>query len=108
MLSTTVINRGVARVLDQQLEAAVADFQLALSLDPEKNAASVYLNLAVAKTLMGNTDAAQTEFSRALEFDPAMAEVYATRAKFLLQTCNEPERALLDFVTADFIKEAGE
>jgi serine/threonine protein kinase/Tfp pilus assembly protein PilF len=78
-------NRGVIRVKQGKVDAAIADFQKAIALRPKQWQA--YANLADVYLRQGKPDEALAQLDKAIEFQP-LASLYRTRAKLHLQRGN--------------------
>ncbi|PSP15784.1 MAG: hypothetical protein BRC58_11050 [Cyanobacteria bacterium QS_8_64_29] len=81
-------NRGIARTLRGNYDAAVRDYDRAIELDPDN--ASAYFNRANARTQLGNLQGALSDFDAALrqnpEFAAALANRGVARAALVLQS----------------------
>jgi lipoprotein NlpI len=71
------INRGKARADKGTLDAAIADYDKAISLDP--NWARIYNNRGFAKVRKGDFDAAIADLDKAIALDPTDAYAYNNR-----------------------------
>jgi lipoprotein NlpI len=76
------ITRGISEAEHDDYDAAIADFNQALALQPDD--AGVYFNLGLAKNGKKDFDGAMADFDRVLALDPADADAYLSRglAKF--------------------------
>ena len=70
-------NRGNAKERLGQHDAAFADYDRAIELDP--NYAIAYSNRGAAKHSLGQYDAALADYNRAIELDPNYAAAYSNR-----------------------------
>ena len=70
-------NRGAAKERLGQHDAAFADYDRAIELDP--NYAAAYSNRGAAKERLGQHDAALADHNRAIELDPTLAIAYSNR-----------------------------
>lgn len=70
-------NRGNARVSQNKLDAAIADFNQAIELAPDQ--ADPYLNRGTALEAQGNFQAAITDYNQVLKIDPQDAFAYNNR-----------------------------
>ncbi|MEO6246700.1 MAG: tetratricopeptide repeat protein, partial [Opitutaceae bacterium] len=77
------IARGIARISRGELEAALADFDRALVLDPKNDEA--YLSRGVAKMSQGDLDTASADFTQAIALNAKNAMAYVNRAVAKLQ-----------------------
>ena len=93
-------NRGNARVSQNKLEAAIADFNQAIELAPE--AADPYLNRGTALEAQGKYDEAIADYNRVLELNPDDAMAYNNRGNAKSGE-GEWEQALTDYRKASEI-----
>jgi len=92
----------VAQRTPESMKAAVAEFEKAVSIDPDYALAHAELALALFLTPPG--DLTQEEYSakkeahlkKALALDPTLAEAHAAKAFFALET-SDPEEQLAEF-----------
>lgn len=75
--ATAFLNRGDA-LSAGLMDAAIADFDRAVTLDPRLSAA--YVNRGNVFAQMGKTDFALADYHQAIQLDPRFAAVYAMRA----------------------------
>src|SRR5687767_6982830 len=73
----------------KDLDGAIAEFEKALSLDP--NRATTYAELGSVQLASGNRDAADKAFRKAIEIDPKSAKAHLAFAHFLWNTGSLPE-----------------
>jgi Tfp pilus assembly protein PilF len=71
-------NRGQARHLAGDIDGALADYDQALRLAPER--AKVYANRGMARQAKGDLDGALADFDQAIRLDPADPGAYSKRA----------------------------
>jgi tetratricopeptide (TPR) repeat protein len=96
-LSNLYTNRGVRHQIRHELDAAVADYDQALQLNPKnKNALNDRGN---AFSDQHKLDKALADFSKAIEIDPTYAYAYNNRATIYGQR-GELDRAIADFDAA--------
>ena len=84
-------------VARQELDAAVADFDRAISLRPEF--AFAYLSRGVAARRSGNLDRAVADFDHAIALAPGMADAFAARGD-AFRAKGDLDKAILDFTRA--------
>ena len=70
---------GVRKVKAGDLEGAIADFTMAITLDPRNIAG--YNNRAHVRALQGNPDAAIADYSRAIALKPDDSSAYSDRGE---------------------------
>lgn len=90
-------NRGNARVSQNKLEAAIADFDQAVELAPD--ASDPYLNRGTALEGQGKYEAAIADYNRVLELNPNDAMAYNNRGN-AESGQGEWEKALIDYQKA--------
>jgi lipoprotein NlpI len=90
-------NRGNAHAAKGDHDAAIADFDEALKLDPKN--ASAYNNRGNARNDKGESDAALADFSAAIKQNTRYASAYFNRAN-LLAAKGDTAAALKDYDTA--------
>ena len=98
-------NRGSAKAVLRQHDAALADYDEAIRLKPDSAA---YSNRGVAKVALGQLDAALADYDEAIRLKPDSAEVYSNRgeAKAALKLKDEARK---DFeITIDLARKAGD
>ena len=71
-------NRGIARNDKGDLDGAIADFNKAISINP--NISEVYNNRGNARNDKGDLDGAIADFNTAISIDPTLASAYAGRS----------------------------
>jgi tetratricopeptide (TPR) repeat protein len=90
-------NRGNARVSQNKLEAALADYNKAMELAP--NATDPYLNRGTALEGLGRWNEAIADYSRVLELDPNDAMAYNNRGN-AVAGMGDWEKAIADYKKA--------
>lgn len=89
--------RGVARLAQDDAEAALADLDAALELEPE--VADYYYNRGLARQRLMDYQGAIDDYTRAMVRDPAQAVYYVNRGESLILSgvkrggCEDVERA---------------
>jgi tetratricopeptide (TPR) repeat protein/S1-C subfamily serine protease len=73
------INRGNAKSALGQKQEAIADYDLAISINP--NYVDCYVNRGTVKFQLKQKQAAIADFDRAIEIDPNDAEIFTKRAR---------------------------
>jgi tetratricopeptide (TPR) repeat protein len=73
-----LVNRGIEKGKNGDLDGAIADFNRAIELDPKDDAP--YYNRAQAKRLKKDTAGAIADYTRAIELRPDYARAYYNRA----------------------------
>src|SRR5436190_5363014 len=72
-----LVNRGIEKAKNGDLDGAIADFDRAIQLDPKD--AAIYNNRGLAKQAKGDFNAAIADFNRAIELNPKDAVAYSNR-----------------------------
>src|SRR4029079_17910369 len=90
-------NRGNAWYARGNFGRAIADYDMAITLDP--NTASAYTNRATVRRDVGYTDGAIEDYAKAITLDPRHARAYSSRGELFLQQHNYA-RAIADFERA--------
>ncbi len=90
----TYTNRGVALLQAGETQAALADYESAIKLNPKF--CQAHNNRGSLLSDLGHYDEAIREFDKAIEFDPYYADAYDNRANALARK-GEPEKALTDY-----------
>lgn len=90
----TYNNRGVALLQAGQTQAALADYESAIRLNPKFTRA--HNNRGSVLSDLGRYDEAIRDFDTAIEQDPYYADAYGNRGNALARK-GEPERALTDY-----------
>lgn len=88
-----LINRGVMRIREGNLDSAMADLQLAIALRPQQYQG--YVNLAQAYLKGQQLEQAIEQLDRAIQLEPNVASLYRTRARLQLLRQNQSD-ALAD------------
>jgi tetratricopeptide (TPR) repeat protein len=85
----------------KDLNAAVAEIEEAIKLDPDRSA--TYTNLGVLEVNRGKRDAAEQAFKKAIELDAKSATAYLALANFywIDRNLDEAERALAKALTLE-------
>lgn len=78
------VESGLAKFNRKDYQGAIADYNRALSIDP--NYASAYNNRGLAKRLMGASDSAIEDYKYALKIDPDNANAYNNLGNVLIGT----------------------
>lgn len=97
LLVDTYAGYGVSLAEGQKFDAAIAEFQRGLALDPSN--AGLRYNLATALFDAGRQEASQIEVRRALALDPANADAYHLLGK-LLALQGDYKEGLINLETA--------
>lgn len=92
-----LVNRGAAHLASYEIDAAVADFNAALQIDPDLG--SALTNRGNAHAARHETDAAIADFNAALQIDPNLAPALASRGRARLLD-HETSAAITDFNAA--------
>jgi tetratricopeptide (TPR) repeat protein len=71
--------RGITRMSKNDLDAAIADFNRALELDP--NLANTYMNRGLALLLQGKEAETEKDFERCLMLKPSVKDELEQRKK---------------------------
>src|SRR5215510_11655674 len=77
LTANTYLERGKDWFAKQELNKAIADFDLAIASAPDFGVA--YYNRGTAKCLKGDLDGALRDFDRALQLNPRHIEAYLNR-----------------------------
>ena len=92
-LAAAYVDRGTLRLLDDDIEAAVADYDAAIAVAP--GYAAAYVWRGQARDAKGEDRGAFEDFDHALALDPQMWQAYGARG-LMLARAGEPDRALSD------------
>ncbi len=96
-LAGAYVDRGTLRLLNDDVDAAIADYGAAVAAAPDSVAAYVWRGRALDEK---NEDRrAFEDFAHALALDPQAWQAYGARGLLLART-NEPDRALSDLARA--------
>lgn len=87
-------DRGFRRQIQGDLDAAMADFEAALKLDP-KNAHALYGRGLIRQT-KGDADGATADYTEAINLNPKLADAFSNRA-FIKQSRGDLNGALADY-----------
>jgi tetratricopeptide (TPR) repeat protein len=87
-------NRGSLFLLTNDPEKAVADFDIALSLQPED--ASLFFNRGLAQSRLGRSDEAIADYTQATRLDPKLAIAYHNRGREL-EVLGNLDEAIRDY-----------
>jgi tetratricopeptide (TPR) repeat protein len=96
-LDVVYFYRGFAQRQMGSAEAALADYDRAIELNPEFAAA--YLNRGAAHYHLGEIEEAVADYTRAVELDPENTNAYYNRA-LAYQALGEPDLAIEDYSRA--------
>src|SRR5215510_7518227 len=91
--AASYLHRGSEYYAKGELDRAIADYNIALTFDP--NYARAYHSRGLAHRSKGEVDSAIEDYTRAIERDPALAEAYDNRG-LALQAKRDWERAIQD------------
>ncbi len=91
-------NRGVIHLREGNFDAAIADFTLALALNPS-DATNAYNNRGYAYARIGDIQSALANYNRAIELDPNNFKAYMNRAT-IFKDRGQFSRALDDLHSA--------
>jgi tetratricopeptide (TPR) repeat protein len=80
----TYVESGKAKLDRKDYQGAIADYNRAISLDP--NYANAYINRGLAKNLMGASHSAIEDYKHALKIDPDNADAYNNLGNVLIGT----------------------
>jgi len=92
-LAAAYVDRGTLRLLNDDLDGALADYDGAIAAAP--NGATAYIWRGQALDAKGEDGRALEDFDRALALDPLAWQGYGARG-LLLARSNQPDRALSD------------
>lgn len=92
-LAAAYVDRGTLRLLNDDLDGALADYDAAIAAAP--NGATAYIWRGQALDAKGEDDRALEDFDRAVALDPLAWQGYGARG-LLLARSNQPDRALSD------------
>src|SRR5262249_33504459 len=96
-LAAAYVDRGTLRLLNDDIDAAIVDYDAAVAAAPDTIAAYVWRGRAFDAK---NEDRrAFADFDRAIALDPQAWQAYGARGLLLART-NEPDRALSDLARA--------
>jgi len=92
-LAAAYVDRGTLRLLDDDVDAAIADYDAAVAAAPDHAAAYVWRGQAW--DAKGDRRRASEDFDHAIALDPQAWQAYGARGLMLART-GEPDRALSD------------
>jgi tetratricopeptide (TPR) repeat protein len=92
-LAAAYVDRGTLRLLDDDVDAAIADYDAAVAAAPDYVAAYVWRGQA--RDAKGEDRGALEDFDRAVALDPQAWQAYGARGLMLART-GEADRALSD------------
>src|SRR5262249_22198199 len=95
------LDRANASYAKGNLDAALADYDIAIAFDPAW--ALLYARRAQARTDQENLEGAVSDYNKAIELAPGVAEAYYNRGA-VLYAKGDLERAVQDFTAAIKIK----
>src|SRR6266545_1828422 len=93
-----LVNRGIEKAKNGDLDGAIADFDHAIKLNPKDDAP--YYNRAQAKHLKNDTAGAIADYTRAIELKPNYARAYYNQA-MVKKEKGDATGAAADFKTAE-------
>jgi|GEM_PF-903008 len=92
-----LVNRGIEKAKDGDLDGAITDFDRAIQLNPKDDAP--YYNRAQAKRLKKDTAGAIADYTRAIELGSTNPAAYNNRANARAEN-NDPDGAIADYTRA--------
>jgi tetratricopeptide (TPR) repeat protein len=95
------LNRGVEYYQNGDLDRAIADFDKAISLDPDF--AEAYNDRGLCYTTKGDLDQAISDFDRTIQIKPDFAEAYSNRGT-AYKSKDDFDRAIKDYDEAVRLK----
>jgi len=96
-----LVNRGIEKAKNGDLDGAIADFDRAAELNPKDDAP--YYNRAQAKKLKNDTAGAVADYTRAIELGSTNPAAYNNRGNALAEN-NDQDRAIADYTRAIELK----
>jgi tetratricopeptide (TPR) repeat protein len=96
-----LVNRGIEKGKNGDLDGAIADFNRAIELDPKDDAP--YYNRAQAKRLKKDTAGAIADYTRAIELGSTNPAAYNNRGNARADN-NDPDGAIADYTRAIELK----
>jgi tetratricopeptide (TPR) repeat protein len=96
-----LVNRGIEKGKEGDLDGAMADFNHAIELNPKDDAA--YYNRAQAKRLKKDTAGAIADYTRAIELGSKNPAAYNNRGNERAEN-NDPDGAIADYTRAIELK----
>lgn len=96
-MPSAYLNRGYAKYLEKEYEAAIVDYDTALMLAPKS--VHGYINRALAKGKLQQLQRAIKDYDQALKLDPGAEDAYRGRGNLYFKL-KEYEKAIADYNTA--------
>ena len=96
-----LVNRGIEKAKNGDLDGAIADFNRAAELDPKNDAP--YYNRAQAKRMKNDTAGAVADYTKAIELGSTNPAAYNNRANVRAET-NDRDGAIADYTRAIELK----
>jgi tetratricopeptide (TPR) repeat protein len=96
-----LVNRGIEKAKNGDLDGAMADFDRAIEIDPKEDAP--YFNRAQAKWQKNDTDGAIADYTRAIELGSTNPAAYNNRGNARSEN-NDPDGAIADYTRAIELK----
>jgi tetratricopeptide (TPR) repeat protein len=96
-----LVNRGIKKAKDGDLDGAIADFDRAIKADPKNDAP--YYNRAQAKRLKNDTAGAIADYTHAIELGSTNPAAYNNRGNARVET-NDRDGAIADYTRAIELK----
>jgi tetratricopeptide (TPR) repeat protein len=96
-----LVNRGIKKAKDGDLDGAIADFDSAIKADPKNDAP--YYNRAQAKRLKKDTAGAIADYTHAIELGSTNPAAYNNRGNARSEN-NDPDGAIADYTRAIELK----
>ena len=96
-----LVNRGIEKAKNGDLDGAIADFNRAAELDPKSDAP--YYNRAQAKRMKNDTAGAIADYTKAIELGSTNPAAYNNRANARVET-NDQDGAIADYTRAIELK----
>lgn len=95
--ATTWLNRGIAKAVAGDYQAAIANYNQALDLDSKNS--DTYYNRGVAYYNLGRHQQALTDFNHSIKLNPSLAEAYGNRAQLHIEQ-GDKQKAIQDCQSA--------
>jgi tetratricopeptide (TPR) repeat protein len=102
VLAAAYMRRGFAYRVKGDTDRAIADFDRAIQINP--NRADSYMGRGLAYRVKGDTDRAIADFDRAIQLDPNNANAYFSRGAIYGAVKDDFDRAIADYDKAIEIK----
>ena len=96
-----LVNRGIEKAKNGDLDGAIADFNRAIELDPKNDAP--YFNRAQAKKLKNDKAGAIADYTKAIELGSTNPAAYNNRGNARVEN-NDPDGAIADYTHAIELK----